>query len=220
MAAAARLLLRRAASAVAEAAAGRPSALAPARRPGVWAAALSAAVAEAPRGAAPSSDFFAVLGSLGVPTALVVAATTGAFLAVRQFGELSAKVAASDKAIAAAIAVSEAKLAAYKESAASAVAATEAKLAASEKAATAVIAANKESSASAVAAIEAKLAANKESSASAVAATEAKLAAAEKVIAAMMAGVPVAAELATLKALKGEPKREEARKSELKEQGR
>ena len=69
------------------------------------------------------------------------------------------------------------------------------------------MAANKESAASAVAAAKAKMAANKESAASAVAATEAKLAAAEKVIAAMMAGVPVAAELATLKALKGEPKR-------------
>ena len=171
MAAAARLLLRRATSAVAEAAVGRPYLSAPARRRGVWAA-VSAAVAEAPPGgAAPSSDFFAFLGNFGVPTALVVAATTGAFLAIRQFGELSAKVAASEKAIAAAAA------------------------------------ANKESSASAVAAAEAKMAANKESAASAVAATEAKLVAAEKVIAAMMAGVPVAAELATLKALKGEPKR-------------
>jgi len=208
MAAAARLLLRRAASAVAEAAAGRPSALAQARPPGVWAAAMSAAVAEAPRGAAQSSDFFAVLGTLGVPTALVVAATTGAFLSVRQFGELSARVAASDKAIAAS-----------EKASAIAIAATEAKLAASEKAASAVIAANKESAASAIAATEAKLAANKESAASAVAATEAKLAAAEKVIAAMMAGVPVAAELAALKALKGEPKREKAPKGELKEQG-
>ena len=160
MAAAARLLLRRATSAVAEAAVGRPYLPAPACRRGVWAA-MSAAVAEAPPGgAAPSSDFFAALGNFGVPTALVVAATTSAFLAIRQFGELSAKVAASDKAIAAA-----------------------------------------------AAAAEAKTAANKESAASAVAATEAKLAAAEKVIAAMMAGVPVAVELATLKALKGEPKR-------------
>ena len=200
MAAAARLLLRRATSAVAEAAVGRPYLSAPARRRGVWAA-VSAAVAEAPPGgAAPSSDFFAFLGNFGVPTALVVAATTGAFLAIRQFGELSAKVAASEKAIAAAAA-------ANKESAASAVAAIEAKMAASEKAASAVVAANKESAASAVAAAEAKMVANKESAASAVAATEAKLAAAEKVIAAMMAGVPVAAELATLKALKGEPKR-------------
>jgi hypothetical protein len=61
------------------------------------------------------------------------------------------------------------------------------------------------------AATEAKIAANKEAAASAIASTEAKLAAAEKVIAAMMAGVPVAAELATLKALKGEPKRETPR---------
>jgi hypothetical protein len=195
MAAAARLLLlRRAATAAAEAAAGRPSLLAPARRHGAWAA-MSAAVAEAPRGAAPSSDFFAVLGAFGVPTALVVAATTGAFLAIRQFGELSAKVAASDKAIEAANAVSEAKMAANKE-------ATSAVIAANKEATSAVIAANKEVA-------EAKMAA-----------TEVKLAAAEKVIAALIAGVPVAAELATLKALKGgEPKREEAPKSEPKEQG-
>ena len=178
MAAAARLLLRRATSAGAEAAVGRPYLPAPACRRGVWAA-MSAAVAELPPGgAAPSSDFFAALGNFGVPTALVVAATTGAFLAIRQFGELSAKVAASEKAIAAAAEAAEVKMAA-----------------------------NKESAASAVAAAEAKMVANKESAASAVAATEAKLAAAEKVIAAMMAGVPVAAELATLKALKGEPKR-------------
>jgi hypothetical protein len=204
MAAAARLLLRRATSAVAEAAVGRPSLPAPARRPGLWAA-MSAAVVGAPGGAAPSSDIFSVLGNFGVPTALVVATTTGAFLAIRQFGELSAKVAASDKAIAAAATAAEVKMAANKESAASAVAAAEAKMAA-----------NKEVAASAVAAAEAKMAANKEVAACAVAAAEAKLAAAEKVIAAMMAGVPVASELAALKAQK---RKEEAPKGELKEQG-
>jgi hypothetical protein len=184
---------------------------------------MSAAVAGAPGGAAPSSDIFSVLGNFGVPTALVVAATTGAFLAIRQFGELSAKVAASDKAIAAAATAAEVKMAANKESAASAVAAAEAKMAANkESAASAVaaaeakMAANKEVAASAVAAAEAKMAANKEVAASAVAAAEAKLAAAEKVIAAMMAGVPVASELAALKAQK---RKEEAPKGELKEQG-
>ena len=71
----------------------------------------------------------------------------------------------------------------------------------------------------AVASAEAKLAATKEataiviaaikeSAASAIAATEAKLAAAEKVIARMEASASVAAELATLKAMKSEPKRE------------
>ena len=75
---------------------------------------------------------------------------------------------------------------ANEKAAASAIASTEAKLAANKEAANAVIAANKEAAASAIAS------------------TEAKLAAAEKVIAAMMAGVSVAAELATLKALKGE----------------
>jgi TPR repeat protein len=121
MAAAARLLLRRATSAVAEAAVGRPSLPAPARRPGLWAA-MSAAVVGAPGGAAPSSDSFAVLGDFGVSTALAVAATTAAFLAIWPLAELSAKVAASDKAIAAAAAAVEAKTAANKESAASAVA--------------------------------------------------------------------------------------------------
>ena len=121
MAAAARLLLRRATSAVAEAAVGRPSLPAPARRPGLWAA-MSAAVVGAPGGAAPSSDIFSVLGDFGVSTALAVAATTAAFLAIWPLADLSAKVAASDKAIAAAAAAAEAKTAANKESAASAVA--------------------------------------------------------------------------------------------------
>ena len=198
--------LLRAACAVA-AAVDRPSLLAQARLSRNWAA-ISAAAAGTPQGAAQSSDIFAFLGSFGLPTALVVAATSGIFVIGQQLGELKGKVAASEKTISdaksgaatiikayedaskTAIAATEAKLVANKEAAASAISATEAKLAATEKAANAAIAANKEVAASAIAS------------------TEAKLAAAEKVIAAMMAGVSVTAELATLKALKGEPKRE------------
>ena len=202
--------LLRAASAVAVAV-GRPSL----HLPRSWAA-ISAAAAEAPQGAAQPSEVFVSLGTFGVPTAVVVTATTGLLYAIQQLGELKAKVAASDKAISdaksdaatitktnqdaaiAAIAATEAKLAANEKAAIAVIAATEAKLAANEKAATAVIAANKEVAASAIAS------------------TEAKLAAAEKVIAALMAGVSVTAELATLKAMKGEPKRETP-KDELKE---
>jgi hypothetical protein len=246
--------LLRAASAV-SAALGRPSLLASPRLPGSWAA-ISAAAAEAPQGAVlQSSDMFAFLGTFGLPTAVVVAATTGFFVIGQQLGEMRAKVAASSKSISdaksdaavvakanqdaasaaiaaskeaasAAIAATEAKLAANKEAANAAIAGANAAIAASKEAASAAIAAteaklaaNKEAAASAIAATEAKLAANKEAAASAIAAnkevanaaiaaTEAKLAAAEKVIAVMMAGVSVAAELATLKALKGEPKRE------------
>ena len=238
--------LLRAASAV-SAALGRPSLLASPRLPGSWAA-ISAAAVEAPQGAVQSSDMFAFLGTFGLPTAVVVAATTGFFVIGQQLGEMRAKVAASSKSISdaksdaavvakanqdaasAAIAASKeaasAAIAASKEAAGVAIAATEAKLAANKEVANAAIAAskeaaitaiaateaklaaNKEVAASAIAATEAKLAANKEVANAAIAATEAKLAAAEKVIAVMMAGVSVAAELATLKALKGEPKRE------------
>ena len=187
--------LQRAVSAVATAV-GRPSLLASARLASVWAA-VPAAAAEAPQVAAQSSDNFAFVGSFGMPTAAVIAAATGLFYTIHRMGELTEKVAASEKTIATITAATETKIAANKEAAASAIAATEAKLAANEKAATAVIVANKESAASAIAA-------NKESAASAIASTEAKLAAAEKVIAAMVAGVSVTAELATLKALKGE----------------
>ena len=180
--------LLRAASAV-SAALGRPSLLASPRLPGSWAA-ISAAAAEAPQGAVQSSDMFAFLGTFGLPTAVVVAATTGFFVIGQQLGEMRAKVAASSKSI------SDAK----------SDAAVVAK--ANQDAASAAIAASKEAASAAIAATEAKLAANKEVANAAIAATEAKLAAAEKVIAVMMAGVSVAAELATLKALKGEPKRE------------
>ena len=194
--------LQRAVSAVATAV-GRPSLLASARIPSFWAA-VPAAAAEAPQVAAQSSDNFAFVGSFGMPTAAVIAAATGLFYTIHRMGELTEKVAASEKTIATIIAATDTKIAANKESAASAIAFTEAKLAA-----------NKESAASAIASAEAKLAANekaanaviaanKESAASAIASTEAKLAAAEKVIAAMVAGVSVTAELATLKALKGE----------------
>ena len=219
---------QRAVSAVATAV-GRPSLLASTRLPSFWAA-VPAAAAGAPQVATQSSDVFAFLSSFGVPTAVILATTAGLYAIGQQVGELKGQVAASEKTIATITASTATKIAANKESAASAIAATEAKLAANEKAATAVIVANKEAAASAIAATEAKLAANekaataviaankesaasaiaanKESAASAIASTEAKLAAAEKVIAAMMAGVSVAAELATLKALKGELKRE------------
>jgi len=173
--------LQRAVSAVATAV-GRPSLLASARIPSFWAA-VPAAAAEAPQVAAQSSDNFAFVGSFGMPTAAIIAAATGLFYTIHRMGELTEKVAASEKTIATITAATETKIAANKEAAASAIAATEAKLAANEKA------------------TEAKLVANEKAS-------EAKLAAAEKVIAAMMAGVSVTAELATLKALKGEPKRE------------
>ena len=189
---------QRAVSAVATAV-GRPSLLASTRLPSFWAA-VPAAAAGAPQVATQSSDVFAFLSSFGVP-AVILATTAGLYAIGQQVGELKGQVAASEKTIATITASTETKIAANKESAASAIAATEAKLAANEKAATAVIAANKEAAASAIAA-------NKEAAASAIASTEAKLAAAEKVIAAMMAGVSITAELATLKALKGEPKRE------------
>ena len=183
--------LLRAASAVAVAV-GRPSL----HLPRSWAA-ISAAAA-APQGAAQPSEVFVSLGTFGVPTAVVVTATTGLLYAIQQLGELKAKVAASDKAISDAKSDAAAITKTNQDAANAAIAATEAKLAANEKAAIAVIAANKEVAASAIAS------------------TEAKLAAAEKVIAALMAGVSVTAELATLKAMKGEPKRETL-KDELKE---
>ena len=192
--------LLRAASAV-SAALGRPSLLASPRLPGSWAA-ISAAAAEAPQGAVlQSSDMFAFLGTFGLPTAVVVAATTGFFVIGQQLGEMRAKVAASSKSI------SDAKSDAAVVAKANQDAASAA-IAASKEAASAAIAASKEATSVAIAATEAKLAANKEVANAAIAVTEAKLAAAEKVIAVMMAGVSVAAELATLKALKGEPKRE------------
>ena len=192
---------RRSVSAAA-AAAGRfrVSLLATARLPSRSWAALSAAAAAAPEGAARASDVLATFGSFGVPAAIVVAATTGLLAVVRQLGVMQEKVAASDKAISNAMSEAAAITKANQDAANAAIAATEVKLAANKEAASAAIAASKE-------AASAVIAANKEAASAVIAATEAKLAAAEKVIAAMMAGVPVAAELATLKALKAEPTR-------------
>ena len=177
----------RAASAAA-AAAGRPSLLAPARLPGSWTA-VSAAAAGTPEGAARASDIFAFLGP-DAPTLVAAAASSGIVLATFRIGQLSAKVAHNEEVAASAKAAAEAKLAAIENAANAAVASAEAKLAATKEA-TAIV-----------------IAAIKESAASAIAATEAKLAAAEKVIARMEASASVAAELATLKAMKSEPKRE------------
>ena len=211
---------QRAVSAVATAV-GRPTLLAQARLLSFWAA-VPAAAAEVPQVAAQSSDNSAFVGSFGMPTAAVIAAATGLFFTIHRMGELTEKVAANEKTIATITAATEAKIAAIKEAAASAIASANTTIAANKEAAASAIAAYKEAAASAIASTETKIAANKEAAASAIAAnkesaasaiasTEAKLAAAEKVIAVMMAGVPVAAELATLKALKGEPKRETPR---------
>ena len=222
---------QRAVSAVATAV-GRPSLLAHARLLSFWAA-VPAAAAEVPQVAAQSSDNSAFVGSFGMPTAAVIAAATGLFFTIHRMGELTEKVAASEKTIATITAATETKIAANKEAAASAIASANTTIAANKEAAASAIAAYKEAAASAIASTEAKLVANekaaasaiasteaklaankeaanaaivanKESAASAIASTEAKLAAAEKVIAAMVAGVSVTAELATLKALKGE----------------
>lgn len=179
--------LLRAASAAA-ASVSRPTLLAQVRLPRHWAV-VSAAAAEVPQGAAQQSDVFAALGSFGVPTALVVAATTGFFLVAQQLGAMREKVEARSKAI------SDAKEASSKA------------ISDAKSDAAAITKTNQDAAAAVIAAY-------KEAAASAIASTEAKLAAAEKVIAALMAGVPVTAELATLKAMKGEPKRETP-KSEL-----
>ena len=71
----------------------------------------------------------------------------------------------------------------------------------------ATFASSKEVAASALAATEAKAAANKEVAASAVATAEAKVAAAEKVVAEVARSVAIAAELAALKAVRGEASR-------------
>ncbi len=148
---------------------------------------MSAAAVEAPLGAAAqATDFFVEVGACGV----TVVATAGLFHFFMHVGELKAKVAASEKAISDARSGAAAMTKNNTDAANATIAATSAVIAANKDATSAIIAANEK-------------AAN-----AAIAATEAKLAAAEKVIAAMMAGVSVTAELATLKALKGEPKRE------------
>jgi len=218
--------LLRAASAAVAAAAGRPSLLAPAR-PCSWPV-FAAALAVEAQDLAQRNEVAAFF------TVVVVSVGSGIVIVAQKLGEMREKVAASGKAIAdvkaeaaraiadakevsrAEIAAASAAIAANKDATSAAVASTYAAIAANKEVASAAvasanatIAANKEATSAAIAAnkeaTSATIAANKEASNAAVVAMKAELAAAEKIIAGMVAGVSVAAELATLKALKGKP---------------